>query len=69
MLKRQALAHKGTVMVGRTHGIHAEPYTLGLKFTGWYLEARRNRERLSPARSDSPAPSSFDRRNTPPRLP
>jgi adenylosuccinate lyase len=48
--KRQAEAHKLTVMVGRTHGIHAEPYTLGLKFAGWYAEAGRNRARLARAR-------------------
>jgi len=48
--KRQAEAHKRTVMVGRTHGIHAEPYSLGLKFAGWYAEAGRNRERLANAR-------------------
>jgi len=50
VLKRRALEHKGTVMVGRTHGIHAEPYTLGLKFLGWYLEMSRNRERLAAGR-------------------
>jgi len=52
VLKRQAVAHKGTVMVGRTHGIHAEPYTLGLKFVGWFLEMRRNRARLTAAREE-----------------
>jgi adenylosuccinate lyase len=51
-LRRQAIAHRATVMVGRTHGIHAEPYTLGLKFAGWFAEARRNRERLSRARDE-----------------
>jgi adenylosuccinate lyase len=51
-LRRQAFAHRGTVMVGRTHGIHAEPYTLGLKFAGWFAEARRNRERLTRARDE-----------------
>ncbi len=50
VLKRRAALHKRTVMVGRTHGIHAEPYTLGLKFAGWYLEMQRNRERLVRAR-------------------
>ena len=39
-------------MVGRTHGIHAEPYTLGLKFVGWYEEARRNVARLRAAREE-----------------
>lgn len=52
VLKRRAIEHKGTVMVGRTHGIHAEPYTLGLKFVGWYLEMRRNRARLQTAREE-----------------
>jgi adenylosuccinate lyase len=52
VLKRRAIEHKGTVMVGRTHGIHAEPYTLGLKFVGWYLEMKRNRERLVVAREE-----------------
>ena len=52
VLKKQAEAHRHTVMVGRTHGIHAEPYTLGLKFASWYAEARRNRERLRAAREE-----------------
>ncbi len=50
VLRRQAHAHRGTWMVARTHGVHAEPYTLGLKFASWYAEARRNRERLLRAR-------------------
>jgi len=50
ILKRQALAHRETVMVGRTHGIHAEPTTLGLKFVLWYEEMKRNRKRLEAAR-------------------
>jgi len=52
VLRVQGLAHRSTVMVGRTHGIHAEPYTLGLKFAGWYCEAQRNRERLLRAREE-----------------
>jgi adenylosuccinate lyase len=52
VLRRQAEAHKRTVMVGRTHGIHAEPYSLGLKFAGWYAEAARNRARLANAREE-----------------
>ena len=52
VLKRQALAHKDTVMVGRTHGIHAEPYSFGLKFAGWYAEAQRNKARLETAREE-----------------
>ena len=46
ILKRQALKHKNTVMIGRTHGIHAQPITLGLKFALWWEEMKRNRERL-----------------------
>ncbi|MCX8076669.1 MAG: adenylosuccinate lyase [Aquificaceae bacterium] len=41
-----AQEHKNTVVMGRTHGVHAEPTTLGLKFLGWYTEMERNRERL-----------------------
>jgi adenylosuccinate lyase len=51
-LEEKARAHRDTLMVGRTHGIHAEPYTLGLKFAGWYAEATRNRERLAAAREE-----------------
>jgi len=49
-LKALALAHKDTLCVGRTHGIHAEPMTFGLKPAVWYLEAGRNLERLKRAR-------------------
>jgi len=52
VLRRRAEEHKRTVMVGRTHGIHAEPYTLGLKFVNWYAEARRNERRLEAAREE-----------------
>jgi adenylosuccinate lyase len=41
VLKEKALAHKHTVMIGRTHGIHAEPITFGLKMLLWYDEIRR----------------------------
>jgi adenylosuccinate lyase len=50
VLRRLALRHRDTVIVGRTHGIHAEPTTFGLKVAGWYTEAGRNRERLLRAR-------------------
>ncbi|MGH7321035.1 MAG: adenylosuccinate lyase [Candidatus Rokuibacteriota bacterium] len=50
VLRRLALRHRDTVMVGRTHGVHAEPTTFGLKVAGWYAEAGRNRERLVRAR-------------------
>lgn len=46
VLKKKALAHKDTVMMGRTHGVHAEPTTFGLKLALWYTEMKRNRERL-----------------------
>jgi adenylosuccinate lyase len=49
-LKDRALEHKDTIMVGRTHGIHAEPITFGLKLAVWWDEMRRNRERLAQAR-------------------
>ncbi len=51
-LKRRALEHKMTVTMGRSHGIHAEPVTLGLKFAGFYAEFARNKERLKAARAD-----------------
>ncbi|MEJ2720114.1 MAG: adenylosuccinate lyase [bacterium] len=40
-IKKQALAHKNTIMIGRTHGIHAEPITFGLKMLMWYDEIGR----------------------------
>ena len=49
ILKKQAHAYKDTVMVGRTHGIHAEPTTLGLKFALWYAAMKRNRARVAAA--------------------
>jgi len=45
-LKNQAIAHKDTVMMGRTHGVHAEPMTFGLKLALWWDEMRRQRARL-----------------------
>ncbi len=48
-LKRKAMTHKHTVMVGRSHGIHAEPITFGLKLALWYDEMRRNRRRIQQA--------------------
>src|SRR5262249_45908835 len=50
ILRGLALRHRDTVMVGRTHGIHAEPTTFRLKAAGWFTEAGRNRERLARAR-------------------
>jgi adenylosuccinate lyase len=46
-----ALRHKDSVMVGRTHGVHAEPITFGLKVAVWYAEAGRNLERLRRAQA------------------
>jgi adenylosuccinate lyase len=48
-LKRRALEFRHTPMIGRTHGIHAEPTTFGLKLAVWYAENRRNIERLDAA--------------------
>lgn len=48
-LKKKAMAHKGTVMVGRSHGIHAEPITFGLKLALWYDEMGRNKRRMKQA--------------------
>lgn len=48
----QAVRHKRTVMIGRTHGIHAEPTTFGLKLAVWYDELRRHQRRLELARED-----------------
>ena len=49
-LRTLALAHKHTLCVGRSHGVHAEPMTFGLKAALWYAEAGRNLERLRRAR-------------------
>lgn len=49
---RRAREHAGSVMAGRTHGVHAEPITFGLKMTGWAFELRRGRDRLACARGD-----------------
>jgi len=51
-LKRRAHEFKMTVQMGRTHGIHAEPYTFGLKLALWFDELRRNRKRLADAAED-----------------
>jgi adenylosuccinate lyase len=49
-IKEKAFAHKETIMIGRTHGVHAEPITFGLKMALWYEEMRRHRERLERAK-------------------
>ncbi|MFZ2395263.1 MAG: adenylosuccinate lyase [Smithella sp.] len=46
VLERRAFENKNTLMIGRSHGIHAEPITFGLKMALWYQEMRRNRQRL-----------------------
>ncbi len=48
-IKRKAYRYKHTPMIGRTHGVHAEPITLGLKFALWYAEMQRNTRRLRTA--------------------
>jgi len=48
-LKKRAVEHKRTICVGRSHGIHAEAYSMGLKFALWFEEAKRNIERLKKA--------------------
>ena len=50
VLKKRAYEHKDTVMIGRSHGIHAEPVTFGLKLAIWYDEMRRNLKRMQSAR-------------------
>ena len=52
VLKRRAFEHKMTPTIGRSHGIHAEPVTFGLKLAQAYAEFARNRERLIAARAD-----------------
>jgi adenylosuccinate lyase len=52
VLERLARAHTQTIMIGRTHGVHAEPITFGLKAAHWYAEIKRNRARLSQARQE-----------------
>jgi adenylosuccinate lyase len=52
VLKRRALEFKHTPTIGRTHGIHAEPTTFGLKLLNWYAEMERNRTRFDAAAED-----------------
>lgn len=49
VIKERALEHRKTLMMGRTHGVHAEVTTFGLKLAVWYDEMRRNRERMQRA--------------------
>ena len=51
-LKKRAFEHKNTITIGRSHGIHAEPTTFGIKLAKFYAEMQRNRERLVAAQKD-----------------
>ena len=51
-LKKRALEHKYTLTIGRSHGIHGEPTTFGVKLAGFYAEFARNKERLTTARHE-----------------
>jgi len=50
VLKKQAYKYKETLMIGRSHGIHAEPMTFGLKFVLWFEDMKRNLSRIKKAR-------------------
>lgn len=52
VLKKRAYEHKETLTVGRSHGIHAEPTSFGLKLAGFYAEFKRNKDRLRAARKE-----------------
>lgn len=52
VIKKQALTYKDTVMIGRTHGVQAEPTTFGLKLARWYSEMNRNIERFDRAAAE-----------------
>lgn len=49
VLKERAIEHKDTICIGRSHGIHAEPTTMGMKFALWFEETKRNIERMNRA--------------------
>jgi adenylosuccinate lyase len=51
-IRARAFEHRETLMAGRTHGVHAEPTTFGLKLAGWAFELARDRERLRRARDE-----------------
>ncbi len=51
-LRRRAMEHRNTPCIGRSHGIHAEPTTFGLKLAGFHAEWQRNRRRLETARAE-----------------
>ncbi len=50
-IRLRAMEHRNTVCIGRSHGIHAEPVTFGLKLASWHAEMSRNRKRLEAARA------------------
>lgn len=50
VMKKQAFRHKDIPMIGRSHGVHAEPMTFGLKFALWYEDMKRNLSRMKKAR-------------------
>jgi len=52
VLKEKAIKHKYTIMVGRTHGVHAEPITFGFKMALWFSEMQRNLERMKRAKEE-----------------
>jgi adenylosuccinate lyase len=52
VIRERAHEHRDTVMIGRSHGIHAEPMTFGFKLAGWLAEALRGKERLENIRKD-----------------
>ncbi len=52
VIRQKAFVHKDTVMIGRSHGIHAEPVTFGLKMALWYEEMNRDRYRMERAREN-----------------
>ena len=61
-LKKKALSHRRTLMIGRSHGIHAEPITFGLKMALWHAEMQRNKERMIRARDVVSVGEDFRRR-------
>src|SRR5437588_7323458 len=50
VIRKRAIEHRGTMMIGRSHGIHGEPITFGLKLAIWYDEIKRHRQRFREAR-------------------
>ena len=51
-IEKRSIEHKNTVTIGRSHAIHAEPITFGLKLAGYYAEFKRNKKRLLDARKE-----------------